>query len=215
MHGTVDYQFVVRSSRPPIYPYSQPWHGERTDGWVYRRSRVVGLVGILRCACKDNNKGQRHHARPCRGGALSRLCIRSAAPRKRREELDARSLRPSHTSPINATITVTSIPVNELTFFFLQLPSEWTDQFASGIQACSDQFHRCCLNQCLFIFVFANNPYVTMCADHSGDPSRAWPPAAGLLQDCECQLKAPPVSLFYFPLSFCPRTSTFQRLTEA
>jgi hypothetical protein len=86
MHGTVDYQFVVRSSRPPIYPYSQPWHGERIDGWVYRRSRVVGLVGILRCACKDNNKGQRHHARPCRGGggsqqALHQICC---SPQKKR-----------------------------------------------------------------------------------------------------------------------------------
>jgi hypothetical protein len=41
-------------------------------------------------------------------------------------------------------ITVTFIPVNELTQFplvffsvlLLQLPPEWIDQFASGIQAC-------------------------------------------------------------------------------
>jgi hypothetical protein len=171
------------------------------------------VVGILRCACRAANiiTKDRDTTHIPAGGALSRLCIRSAAPRKRREELDARSHRLSHTSRINATITVTFIPVNELTLFFFCFSSFLRNGLTSSLQASRHvPFHRCCLNQCLLFLIFCvdNNPHIALCADHSGDPSRARPAAAGLLQDCECQLKAPPVSLLDFPQSFCSRTSS-------
>lgn len=94
----------------------------------------------------------------------------------------------------------------------LQLPPEWTDQFASGIQARAGVL----VLSAQFSLVFLINQYdLLLCADHSCDPSRAWPPAAGLLQDCECQLKAPlSLSLptcFYLRLTFRLSFSSFGR----
>jgi hypothetical protein len=79
---------------------------------------------------------------PARGAELSSQAFASDLLHEKKRRIGcSMHLNSSRLSPrINATIAVTFIPASAaltqfLRLLLLQLPPEWTDQFASGIQA--------------------------------------------------------------------------------
>lgn len=168
---------------------------------------VVGLMFLLREWGKKKRKKQVNSKRGREryidmslgsSQALHQICSSALLPQKEERNwmLSLTLSSGYHQASIELTppITVTAklYSCENLTKFplmllLLQLPPEWTDQFASGIQACTS-VHLDLLHARLslwLIFISDAKLLLNLLVDHSSDPSWPWPSSAWLLQDRE------------------------------